>query len=117
MDTSYVKACAGRLLTQAIGTARAAGVRGRILARADAAYYGWAFVGTAIRAKAWFSVTARMPPSVVAAITGIGEDAWQAISYPHAVSDEGEQPGDGYWVSDAEVAEVPFTGRRKAEHV
>jgi hypothetical protein len=40
---------AGRLLAQAISTARAAGVSGQILARADSAYYGWAFVGTAIR--------------------------------------------------------------------
>lgn len=107
---------AGRLLAQAITTARAAGVRGRVLARADSAYYGWAFVGTAIRHDAWFSVTARMNPSVVKAITSIGEDAWTPISYPHAVFDEVE----GRWVSDAEVAEVPFvafTGRRKAEHV
>ncbi len=33
---------AGRLLAQAISTARAAGVRGRMLARADSAYYGHA---------------------------------------------------------------------------
>jgi hypothetical protein len=107
---------AGRLLAQAIKTARAAGVKGRILTRADSAYYGWAFVGTALRHKAWFSVTARMTPSVTAAITGIGVDAWQAIEYPNAIYDEVEQR----WVSDAEVAEVPFvafTGRRKAEHV
>jgi hypothetical protein len=32
----------------------------RSCARADSAYYGWAFVGTAIRHKTWFSVTARM---------------------------------------------------------
>lgn len=72
----------GRLLAQAITTARAAGIRGRILARADSAYYGWAFVGTAIRHKAWFSVTARMTKTVTAAITGIPADAWTAISLP-----------------------------------
>ena len=107
---------AGRMLAQAIKTARAAGVTGQILARADSAYYGWAFVGTALRHKAWFSVTARMTPSVTAAITSIDPDAWEAIEYPNAVYDEDEQR----WVSDAEVAEVPFvafTGRRKAEHV
>jgi hypothetical protein len=107
---------AGRLLAQAIATARAAGVTGQILARADSAYYGWAFVGTAIRAKAWFSVTARMTPSVVTAIAGISEDAWQTIKYPNAQWEETEHR----WVSDAEVAEVPFvafTGRRKHEHV
>lgn len=107
---------AGRLLAQAITTTRSAGVTGTILARADSAYYGWAFVGTALRHKAWFSVTARMTPTVTAAITSIGAEVWQAIEYPHAIYDEAEQR----WVSDAEVAEVPFiafTGRRKAEHV
>lgn len=107
---------AGRLLAQAIKTARAAGVTGQILARADSAYYGWAFVGTAIRHQTWFSVTARMTPTVSAAIAHIAADAWQAIEYPNAVYDEAEQR----WVSDAEVAEVPFvafTGRRKREHV
>ena len=107
---------AGRLLAQAINTARAAGVKGQILCRADSAYYGWAFVGTAIRKKAWFSVTARMTKTVTTAIAGIDDDAWVAIKYPKAVWDEAEQR----WVSDAEVAEVPFTaftGRRKAEHV
>ena len=106
----------GRLLAQAITTARAAGVTGRILARADSAYYGWAFVGTALRHQAWFSVTARMTPSVTAAIASIDPGEWTAIAYPNAVFDEVEQR----WVSDAEVAEVPFTaftGRRKAEHV
>ena len=107
---------AGRLLAQAIATARAAGVKGQILCRADSAYYGWAFVGAAIRKKAWFSVTARMTKTVTAAIASIEEDAWAAIKYPNAIWEEAEQR----WISDAEVAEVPFTaftGRRKAEHV
>src|SRR5690606_381670 len=80
------------------------------------AYYGHAFVGTALRHKTWFSVTARMTPSVTAAIASIPDDAWQAIAYPNAVFEEAEQR----WVSDAEVAEidfVAFTGRRKHEHV
>lgn len=114
-NTASAAGC-GRLLAQAITTARAAGVAGRVLARADSAYYGWAFVGTAIRHKAWFSVTARMNPSVVKAIASMEEGAWRAIEYPNAVYDEAEQR----WVSDAEVAEidfVAFTGRRKAEHV
>lgn len=107
---------AGRMLAQAITTARAAGVRGRILCRADSAYYGWAFVGTAIRHDTWFSVTARMTKTITAAIASIPAEAWTAIVYPDAVYDDDEHR----WVSDAEVAEVPFvafTGRRKAEHV
>ncbi|WP_447925372.1 IS1380 family transposase [Georgenia muralis] len=107
---------AGQLLAQALGTARTAGVSGPVLCRADSAYYGHAFVATALRHGVWFSVTVRMNPQAKAAIAGIGEDAWTPIRYPHAVWDEAEQR----WVSDAEVAEVPFvafTRRRKAEHV
>jgi hypothetical protein len=111
---------AGRLLAQALTTARAAGVTGQVLCRADSAYYGWAFVGTAIRHGAWFSVTARMNPAVIKAIGGIDDAAWTAIAYPNAIWEAGEQPGEGHWVSDAEVAEVPFvafTGRGKPQHV
>jgi hypothetical protein len=46
-----------RLLAEAIHAARAAGVAGRILVRADSAYYNHAFVAAAVRANAWFSVT------------------------------------------------------------
>ncbi len=105
-----------RLLAQGITTARTAGVRARILARADSAYYGHAFVCAAIRHGAWFSVTTRMNPQVSKAIVSIPDTAWTPISYPNAVYDEAEQR----WVSDAEVAEVPFTAftsRRKADHV
>lgn len=107
---------AGRLLAQAITAARGAGVAGQVLCRADSAYYGWAFVGTAIRHQAWFSVTARMNPAVVKAIASVEDGSWTPIAYPNAVFDEAEDR----WVSDAEVAEIgftAFTGRRKAEHV
>jgi len=107
---------AGRLVAQAIGTARAAGVSGRILVRADSAYYVHAFVAAALRTGAWFSVTARMNRQVTAAITAIAEQAWTPIRYPNAVWDDDEQR----WISDAEVAETTltvFTSRRKHEHV
>jgi hypothetical protein len=96
---------APRLLAQAVTTMRAAGVGGQILARADSAFYVRAFLAAAVRAGAWFSVTARMNPKVVAAIAAIGEDAWTPIKYPQAVWDDQA----GGWVSDAQVAEVPFT--------
>ena len=58
---------------------------------------------------------------MTAAIASIEEDAWQAIKYPNAIWEADDTvPGGGYWVSDAEAAEVrftAFTGRRKAEHV
>ena len=103
------------MLAQAITTARAADVKGQVLCRADSAYYCYPFVGTALRHGTWFSVTTRMNPQVKAAIAGIDPDAWHSIEYPTAVYDDLEDR----WVSDAEVAELPFvafTGRRKAEH-
>ncbi|GES36259.1 mobile element protein [Rhodococcus aetherivorans] len=107
---------AGRLLAQAIAAARAAGVTGQILARADSAYLGHAFAAAALRAGAWFSVTARMSPQIRAATASIEESAWTAITYPNAVYDEDERR----WISDAEVAETEvtiFTSRRTREHV
>jgi len=100
----------------AVKTARDVDVTGQVLCRADSAYYRHAFVGAVLRHHAWFSVTARMNPQVKAAIADIDEDCWTPIEYPHAVFDDTE----GRWVSDTEVAEVPFvafTSRRKAEHV
>jgi hypothetical protein len=110
-NTSSAKG-AGKLLASSISTARAAGVTGQIMARADSACYGRGFAGTALRHRAWFSVTARMTASVKAAIASIDDDARTAIEYPQAIW---EEPGQRR-VSDAEVAEVPFTaspaGRR-----
>ena len=107
---------AGRLVAQAMTTAKAAGVAGQVMVRADSAYFGWALVGAAIRHGAWFSVTARMNKKVTATIAAIPDGAWTPIKYPHAIWEETESR----WVSDAEVAEVPFvafTSRRKAQHV
>ena len=61
---------AARLVAQAVTTVRRADVTGQIPARADSAYYGWAFVGAALKADAWFSVTARMTPTVTARSPG-----------------------------------------------
>ncbi len=64
-------------------------------------------------------MTTRANPPVNRAIASIPEEAWRPIKYPNAIWEEAE-PGLGHWVSDAEVAEVPFsafTSRRKHEHV
>src|SRR4051794_41324178 len=106
---------AARLVTEALVTARRAGATGLVTVRADSAYYGHDIVAAARRAGAHFSITARMDPAIRRAITTIGDDAWTAIKYPNAIYDEDE----GRWVSDAEVAEVPFTAftsHRTAEH-
>jgi Transposase DDE domain group 1 len=73
-------------------------------------------IAAARRGGARFSITARMNPTVVKAISGIHESAWVPIHYPNAIWDEDEQR----LISDAEVAEVPFTAftsRRKADHI
>jgi hypothetical protein len=107
---------AAKLLADALATARRCGPVGLLLVRADSAYYGYDIIAACRRAGARFSVTARLTPTVVKAITGIDEQAWTPIRYPNAIYDEDEQR----WVSDAEVAEVgftAFTNRRRSEHV
>jgi DDE family transposase len=96
---------AAAFATEAVGTARATGCTGILVARADSAFYSAAFTGAVRRAGAFFSVTVQMNPHVQAAIAAIGEDAWTPIRYPRAVWDDQLRA----WVSDAEVAEVPYT--------
>jgi hypothetical protein len=89
---------------------------GRVLLRADSAYYGHAVVGAAVRAGAEVSVTVRLDKKVKAAIAAIDHDAWTAIAYLHAVFDE----LTGQWISRAEVAEIEFTAftsKKKADQV
>ena len=88
-----------------VAAARAAGCSGTLVARADSAFYSAAFTGAARRAGAFFSVTVRMDPKVKAAIAAIPETAWTPIRYPRAIWDDQLRR----WVSDAEVAEVPYT--------
>lgn len=107
---------AAKLISESLATARRAGAGGLVTVRADSAYYQQSVVAAARRGGAHFSLTARMNPGVVAAISRIPEDAWVGIKYPQAIWDEREQR----WVSDAEVAEIPytaFTSRRQDQHV
>ncbi|MDQ2749083.1 MAG: IS1380 family transposase [Actinomycetota bacterium] len=96
---------AARLVADALRTSRACGASGLLIVRADSAFYGRDVVAAIGRAKARFSITARQDVAVKRAIAAIGEDAWTTIRYPNAVFDEQLQQ----WVSDAEIAEVPFT--------
>jgi hypothetical protein len=96
---------AARLVADAIKTSRSAGVAGALVLRADSGFYSHDVIAAAGRAGVHFSVTARKDKAVAAAITTIPDQAWTPIRYPHAVFDEQL----GCWVSDAEVAEVPFT--------
>ena len=72
--------------------------------RADSAFPTRDVVAAARRAGARFSETARMTKTVTAAIGSIPGNGWTAIRYPWAIWDDDEQR----WISDAEIAEVPF---------
>ncbi|HUR06655.1 MAG TPA: IS1380 family transposase [Nonomuraea sp.] len=112
---------AGKLLGEALGTARACGAggpdgSGLVLVRGDSAFYCHDVIATARRGGACFSITARMDAAVKKAIASIAEDGWTPIRYPHAVWDE----EGSCWISDAEVAEIgftAFTSRRKTDHI
>ena len=96
---------AATLVAEAINTARLAGVTGLIVVRADSAYYAGAFVAACRRNRARFSVTVRMDPKVRWALAAIPEQAWTPIKYPNAIYDE----QTGGWISDAQIAKVPYT--------
>lgn len=96
---------AGRMVAQAIATARTAGARGKILVRGDSAYGNRAVVRACRRGKAEFSLVVTKNRAVQRAIASIPDTAWTPVRYPGAVQD----PDTGAWISDAEVAEVPYT--------
>jgi Transposase DDE domain group 1 len=109
---------AQRLVRDALAVVRALRspeATGRVLLRADSAFYGHATIAAALRAGAQVSVTVRADPKVKMAISAIPDEAWTTIEYTDAVFDE-----TSGWISRAEVAEVPFTAfssRKKAEQV
>lgn len=107
---------AGHHLARALATVRETMPQRQSLARADAAFCTHENVTAAIRGGAWFSFTIPHWKTVQAAIAGIRDDAWTKIKYTDAVRDE----ETGEWISDAEVAEAPFTAfvsRKKDEQV
>ncbi len=107
---------AARLIADSLATLRRATTPKMVIVRADSAYFRHDVVAAATAGGAKFSVTARLNKAVVKAIASIQESAWTTIRYPNAIFDEQQQR----WISDAEVAEVPFTAftsHRKAEHV
>ena len=110
---------AKRLVTDALATVRklrTGPTGGKVLLRADSAFYGHGPIGAAVRAGAQVSVTVRLDPTVKAAIAAIPNDAWQAIEYTNAVFDQTSQA----WISAAEVAEIPFTAftaQKKANQI
>jgi hypothetical protein len=96
---------AARMIAQAISTARDCGASGQILVRGDSAYGNRKVVRTCRRANAHFSLVMTRNAAIDRAIAAIDDDAWTPVSYPGAVRD----PDTGAWISDAEVAEIPYT--------
>jgi len=97
---------AARQIARALTTTKSVAVgEPRLWVRGDSAFCNSANVHAAIKAGAWFSFTAKAWPTVTAAIGSIPEVAWKPIQYPNAIWDE----ETGEWISEAEVAEVPFT--------
>lgn len=103
-------------LARALTTVRESMPGRQVLTRADSAFCTYENVSTAMRHGAWFSFTIPQWPTVTRAIAGISEDAWTRIEYPNAIRDE----DTGEWISDAEVADAPFTAfvsRKKDEQI
>jgi hypothetical protein len=96
---------AGRMVAQAIATARAAGASGAILVRGDSAYGSRAVVRACRRGNAQFSLVMVKNRAIQRAIDSIAPGQWTPVRYPNAVQD----PDTGAWISDAEVAEVSYT--------
>jgi Transposase DDE domain group 1 len=96
---------AGRMVSQAIATTRAISADANILVRGDSAFGNRAVIRACRRGKAQFSLVMTKNAAIRAAIDSITEDQWTPVRYPNAVQD----PDTGAWISDAEVAEVPYT--------
>jgi hypothetical protein len=107
---------AGKFLADAIAAARRVGAGPVIRCRLDSAFYNHSVVAAIRKARAQFSITARMDKAVQKAISSIPENAWVSIKYPTAIYDQDEQR----WISDAQVAETTytaFTSRARRHHV
>ncbi|MFC3351023.1 IS1380 family transposase, partial [Streptomyces echinoruber] len=106
---------AASLLREALATVRAMGITARIVVRADSAFFSHKVVAVCRKAGARFSLAVAVTKTIRTAIETMTEDAWTPIKYTNAVWDEQEER----WVSDAEIAEIPFTAftsKKKAFH-
>ncbi len=116
---------AARLVADALATLRRVrdGARstpdsapGRVLVRADSAFYGHATVSAAIKAGADVSVTVRMDKRVKAAIAAITHDAWRATSTPTPCSTK-TAAGGSRVPRSGEIEFTAFTSKKKAQQV
>jgi hypothetical protein len=107
---------AARFLAEALAVVRQMAPNATVVVRGDSKFYSADVVATAARYGASASLTTGSNPSITSAIKSIGQDGWTAIHYPEAFVDT----ETGELVSDAEVAEIPytaFTSRPKKQQV
>ncbi|MGV1010183.1 MAG: IS1380 family transposase [Dermatophilaceae bacterium] len=96
---------AARFLAEALATVRQIAPSATVVVRADAKFYTADVAATAARYGASVSLTTGSNPSVNAAISTIPDGAWTPIHYPDAFVDT----DTGALISDAQVAEIPYT--------
>ena len=92
---------------QAIGTTRACGPCGTIMLRGDSAFGTKKVITTCVAEGVEFSLSVSRNKRITKAIEAIDESAYTPVHYPGAVAD----PDTGLLISDAEVAETPYTVR------
>ena len=96
---------AARFLAEALAVVRQIAPTATVVVRADAKFYTADVAATAARYGASVSLTTGSNPSVNAAISTIPDTAWTPIHYPDAFVDT----ETGQLISDAQVAEIPYT--------
>ena len=105
------KAASGRAaawqVKQAITTTRACGASGKIMLRGDSAFGTKKVIATCVEEGVEFSLSVTRNRAITKAIDAIDEHAYTPVHYPGAVVD----PDTGALISDAEVAETPYTLR------
>jgi Transposase DDE domain group 1 len=98
------RAAASQII-QAITTARACGATATIMVRGDCAFGTKKVITTCLGHEVQFSLSMARNRAITRAIDAIEESAYTPVRYPGAVTD----PDTGLLVSDAQVAETPYT--------
>ena len=96
---------AARQVKQAVTTARGCGASGTIMLRGDSAFGTKKVISACLDEQIEFSLTLSRNKRVTKTIDSIDETEWTPVHYPGAVLDS----DTGALISDAEVAETPYT--------
>jgi len=96
-----------RQVKQAITTARAISPDATIMVRGDSMFGTNKVISTCVADGAEFSLSVSRNKRITAAIAAIDEATYTPVHYPGAVED----PDTGALISDAQVAETPYTLR------